>query len=133
MTAIIDKIAWIHLLEGQILGARSKGKDIYYIPGGKRDPGETDHETLVREIEEELSVHIKPATITHFGTFVAEAHGKAEGTQVQMTCYFADYEGELRPASEIEELAWLTYADRERVSPATQIIFDKMYELNKLS
>ncbi|MCR8644603.1 NUDIX domain-containing protein [Paenibacillus sp. N1-5-1-14] len=133
MTAIIDKIAWIHIENGRVLGARSKGKSSFYIPGGKRDPGETDQETLIREIQEELSVQIKPDTIVHFGTFVATADGKAAGTQVQMTCYYADYEGELCPASEIEELAWLTHADRDQVSPATQMILDHLYNINKLS
>ncbi|MDQ0915935.1 NUDIX domain-containing protein [Paenibacillus sp. V4I5] len=133
MTILIDKIAWIYVVDGQILGARSKGKDTSYLPGGKREPNETDIETLLREIEEELSVRIKPETVLHFGTFEAQAHGKTEGTQVKMTCYTADFEGELRPASEIDELVWLTYKDRDRVSPVCQIIFDKLSEMKLLS
>ncbi|MDF2646282.1 MAG: mismatch repair protein MutT [Paenibacillus sp.] len=133
MTTLIDKIAWIYVVDGQILGARSKGKDTYYLPGGKREPHETDIETLLREIEEELSVRIKPETVLHFGTFEAQAHGKTEGTQVKMTCYTADFEGELSPASEIDELVWLTYKDRDRVSPVCQIIFDKLSEMKLLS
>ncbi|WP_405176573.1 NUDIX domain-containing protein [Paenibacillus sp. FSL H8-0261] len=133
MTTIIDKIAWIHIENGQVLCARSKGKDMYYLPGGKREPGETDEETLVREIEEEISVQIKKETVSYFGTFEAEAHGKAEGVTVKMTCYIADYEGTLTPASEIEELSWLSYKDRDRVSVVSQIIFDQLYEKNLLS
>lgn len=133
MTTLIDKIAWIYVVDGQILSARSKGKDIYYLPGGKREPDETDIDTLLREIEEELSVRIKPETVLHFGTFEAQAHGKSEGMQVKMTCYTADFEGELSPASEIDELVWLTYHDRDRVSPVCQIIFDKLSEMKLLS
>ncbi|KQX46597.1 NUDIX hydrolase [Paenibacillus sp. Root444D2] len=133
MATIIDKIAWIYVVDGQILGARSKGKDTYYLPGGKREPDETDIDTLVREIEEELSVRIQPETVSHFGTFEAQAHGKSEGTQVKMTCYTADFEGNLSPASEIDELVWLTYHDRDRVSAVCQIIFDKLSELKMLS
>jgi len=133
MTTIIDKIAWIHIQNGQGLCARSKGKDTYYLPGGKREAGETDEETLVREIEEEISVRIKPETISYFGTFEAEAHGKAEGVIVKMTCYIADFEGTLSPASEIEELSWLSYKDRNRVSVVTQIIFDQLHEHKLLS
>lgn len=132
MTAVIDKIAWIHIVDGKVLGARSKGKDTYYFPGGKRESGETDEETLIREIQEELSVRIKPETIRAFGKFAAEAHGKAEGVTVQMTCLTAGYEGELSPASEIEELAWLTYQDRDKVSAVSRIIFDRLRELNLL-
>lgn len=60
MTAI-DKIAWIRLESGKILSTRSHGKDVYYIPGGKREPGETDIQTLIREIHEELAVAIGSA------------------------------------------------------------------------
>lgn len=128
----IDKIAWIHLLNGQILGARSKGKDTYYLPGGKREPGESDEETLIREIQEELSVDILKERIQLYGTFEAPAHGKSEGVQVMMTCYMADYEGVLSPESEIEELKWLNYADREQVSAVTQHIFDQLHSENLL-
>ena len=83
---IIDKIAWIRLEGGAILSSRSRGKDVYYLPGGKREPGESDIDTLVREIHEELSVLISPDTIKHAGTFHAQAHGHPEGTMVRMTC-----------------------------------------------
>ncbi|MZQ87039.1 NUDIX domain-containing protein [Paenibacillus sp. 5J-6] len=132
MTTFIDKIALIRIVDGQILGTRSKGKDLYYLPGGKRDPGETDTETLIREIEEELSVQIKPETVAHFGNFEAQADGKAEGIVVKMACYTADYDGELRPASEIDELEWLSYKDRDRASRVVQIIFDHLHEKNLL-
>jgi len=132
MTAIIDKIAWIYIVEGRLLGARSKAKDTYYLPGGKREPGETDAAALLREIEEELSVRIRPETIRPFGTFEAQAHGKTDGVLVRMSCYTAEFEGELRPASEIEEVAWLAYRDRERVSEVSQIIFDKLHDMKLL-
>lgn len=132
MTTFIDKIALIRIVDGQILGTRSKGKELYYLPGGKRDPGETDTETLIREIEEELSVQIKPETIVHFGNFEAQADGKAEGIVVKMACYTADFDGELRPASEIDELEWLSFKDRDRASRVVQIIFDHLHEKNLL-
>jgi hypothetical protein len=40
----IDKLAWIHIVDRQILSTRSKGKDTYYIPGGKREGDESDHD-----------------------------------------------------------------------------------------
>jgi hypothetical protein len=38
----IDKIALIEIQEGSILSTRSKGKTKFYIPGGKREKGESD-------------------------------------------------------------------------------------------
>jgi 8-oxo-dGTP diphosphatase len=128
----IDKIAWIRLEGGAILSSRSRGKDVYYLPGGKREPGESDVDTLVREIAEELSVAIVPDTVEHVGTFQAQAHGYPEGTMVRMTCYAADYRGVLRPDNEVEEIAWLTHADRHRVSPVDQLIFDHLHRTARL-
>ena len=130
---LIDKIAWIRVEDGKILGTRSRGKDVYYLPGGKREPGETDVQTLVREIREELDVAIAPGSATHAGTFQAQAHGHAAGITVRMTCYSADYQGTLAPSSEIDELTWLTYADRDKVSPVDQVIFDHLHENGQLT
>jgi 8-oxo-dGTP diphosphatase len=132
MTTTIDKIAWIHLEEGKILSTRSRGKDVYYLPGGKREPGETDIDTLIREIDEELAVTIVPATARHLGTFQAQAHGHADGVIVQMTCYTADHHGTPVPSSEIDEVIWLFYRDRDRVSPVDQIIFDHLHQTGQL-
>jgi 8-oxo-dGTP pyrophosphatase MutT (NUDIX family) len=57
---LIDKVALIRLADGKILSTRSRGKDVYYLPGGKREPGETDVQTLARENREELDVAIAP-------------------------------------------------------------------------
>ncbi|MFC5448272.1 NUDIX hydrolase [Paenibacillus aestuarii] len=131
--AAIDKIAWIHIVDGRVLGARSKGKDTYYFPGGKREAGESDEETLVREIEEELSVRITTDSIQYYGTFEAQADGKPAGVMVRMTCYCGEFTGKLQSAAEIEECVWLTYQDRERVSAVSQIIFDHLLEQNLIS
>jgi 8-oxo-dGTP pyrophosphatase MutT (NUDIX family) len=130
---VIDKIAWIHLLDGRVLSTRSRGKDVCYLPGGKREPGETDAETLVREIREELDVAIAPESITPAGTFEAQAHGHPAGTLVRMTCYTAEYRGILKAGSEIEEIVWLGYADRGRVSAVDKLIFDHLREAGKLT
>lgn len=130
---VIDKIAWIRIENSAILSTRSHGKDVYYLPGGKREPGETDLATLVREIDEELRVAITPETVTPVGTFEAQAHGHAEGITVRMTCYAADYRGVLTASNEIAEVAWLGYADRDRVSPVDQIIFDRLHESGQLA
>ncbi|MEW2384686.1 NUDIX domain-containing protein [Micromonospora sp. NPDC047707] len=130
---VIDKVAWIRLENGAILSSRSRGKDVYYLPGGKREPGESDLDTLTREIREELAVGIVADSAEHLGTFHAQAHGHPDGTIVRMTCYTADYRGALQPDNEIEEIAWLTYRDRDRVSPVDQLIFDHLHESARLT
>ena len=120
----IDKLAWIEIKNKQILCTRSKGKDTYYIPGGKRESGESDHQALTREILEELNVQLVQETIAFVGQFEAQAHGKPAGVIVRMTCYFADYQGQLQASSEIEELFWLQHKDRNRTSAVDRIILD---------
>ena len=120
---VIDKVAFLYLQDGKILSTRSKGKDKYYIPGGKREAGESDIETLVREVKEELSVDIIESSAKLYGVFEAQTHGKAEGVIVKMTCYTAEFIGELKADSEIAEIVWLTTADMQAVSPVDKLIF----------
>ncbi len=129
---MIDKIAWLHLMDGKVLCARSRGKSLFYLPGGKREPGETDTETLVREVREELAVEIDPSSAEPAGTFEAQADGQAPGVVVRTTAYTAEYTGALAASSEIDEIAWLAYADRDRVSAAGKVIFDHLRETGLL-
>lgn len=128
----IDKIAYLRTEGGKILSTKSKGKSVYYIPGGKREEGESDEETLIREIAEELSVQIKPNTIKYVDTFRAQADGKEKGVMVKMTCYQAAYEGELCPSHEIEEIRWLNYKDIDIVAAVDKIIFKYLLEKGDL-
>mgnify|MGYP000432762549 CR=1 FL=1 len=130
---IIDKIAFLYLENGKILSTRSKGKDKYYIPGGKREGAETDLETLVREVKEELCVEIVSSSAKLYGVFEAQAHGKAEGVIVKMTCYTADFIGNLTADSEIAEIVWLTLSDIDKVSPVDKLIFADLHSKGLLT
>lgn len=123
----IDKLAFIDIKGKRVLSTLSKGKDTWYIPGGKRDGNETDHQALIREVKEELTVDLLPETITHYGTFEAQAHGKPEGTVVRMTCYTAQFVGDLKAASEVSEYRYVDYSWKTKSSPVDQLIFDDLY------
>jgi 8-oxo-dGTP diphosphatase len=128
----VDKIAFIETENGRILSTKSKGKSKYYIPGGKRELGETDEQTLIREILEELDVRIKNDTIKYVGTFKAQSDGAKEGVLVKMTCYKAEYDGILKPKSEIEEIKWLNYKDLNIISEVDKKIFRFLKENGEL-
>ncbi|MDB5264707.1 MAG: mismatch repair protein MutT [Parcubacteria group bacterium] len=122
----IDKLAFIELRDRKVLETKSLGKDTWYIPGGKRDGQETDEQALIREVKEELDVDIDPSTIVLYGIFEAQAHGKPEGTVVRMTCYQAQYSGNLTPSAEVELMDWFDYSKKDITSPVDQIIFDDL-------
>lgn len=132
-TGFIDKLAWVHLAGGKVLCARSRGKDTFYVPGGKREPGESDTAALCREIQEELSVDLVLESIRFLGEFLAQADGKPAGVQVRLRCFTADFKGTLVPAAEIDEIDWLSGTDRQRCSLVTQIVFDWLAERGLLS
>ena len=125
---VIDKLAWIELQNQSILSTKSYGKDKFYIPGGKREGGETDEQALLREIEEELSVKLQAETLNYIGTFEAQAHGHPEDVVVRMTCYSGKYTGDLKASSEIEEIQWLKYTDQDKIAEVDKLIFDYLRE-----
>ncbi|WP_353719737.1 NUDIX domain-containing protein [Dyadobacter sp. 676] len=123
---MIDKLALVYIEDQKILAAKSRGRDTYYIPGGKREPGESDEEALVREIGEELSLVLDPVLLKFYGEFEAQAHGQPEGVLVRLRCYTTTERGEVRAAAEIDDVSWLRYADRPKVSLAAQLLFDDL-------
>ncbi|MFJ4963565.1 NUDIX domain-containing protein [Streptomyces sp. NPDC088729] len=152
MSVLIDTVAWVRIEDGRILCARPRGKDVFYIPGGKREGTETDLETLLREVEEELTVSLIRETVVHAGTYEAPAHTEADTgvdtgvdadargqddadaapVLVRMSCYYGDYRGTLAASSEIEEVAWFSFADRSLVPPVDQLLFDDLKAAGQL-
>lgn len=125
---VIDKLAYIEIKNGKILVTLSKGKDIWYIPGGKREEGETDKQSLIREVREELLVDLVPETIKKYGVFSAPAHGKPEGTLVRMTCYTASYRGTILPSAEIAKVDYFSYSQKDKTSAVDHLIYDDLLE-----
>lgn len=132
MAVLVDTVAWVALREGRILGTRSRGKSLFYIPGGKRESGEGDLDTLLREVKEELGVNLHAGTAVHVGTFDAPADGYGSGAVVRMACYTATHDGAPTPQGEIAEMAWLTFADRPRVAPVDRVLFDQLHDTGDL-
>jgi 8-oxo-dGTP diphosphatase len=132
----VDTVAWVHLEQGRVLCARPRGKDVFYVPGGKREGTETDLQVLLREISEELTVALRPETVQHVGTYQAEqpdAGPRGPGpVLVRMSCYRAEYSGTLAASSEIDELAWFCYRDRPRVPRVDQLLFDDLRAAGQL-
>ncbi|SDN27893.1 ADP-ribose pyrophosphatase YjhB, NUDIX family [Allokutzneria albata] len=123
---LIDRVAWLNVRAGKVLGARSTGNDVFYLPGGKREPGESDVDTLRREVREELGITVLAEGAECFGVFEAQAHGFPPGVLVRTACYTAAFTGEPSPCGEIAELSWIGPAQRDQLSAADGQILDRM-------
>src|SRR5258708_31057314 len=122
----VDALGWVRVENRKLLAVRTSGKDSFYLPGGKREPGESDLDALLREVREEVSVHLLPDTLVPVGTFRAPAHDYPPGTNVDLVCYMADFEGEIKPAAEIAEMAWLGPQDADPCPPAGRMVMDEL-------
>ncbi len=129
----VDKIAFVHVRDGKVLVALNEGNDTWFLPGGRREPGETDEQTLIREVKEELAVDIVPDSIKYFDTFEAQAFGAPEGELVRVACYSASFEGELTASSEIAEIDFFSYGMRGRTSAPTQLLLDDLKRQGRIT
>ncbi|WP_052657439.1 NUDIX domain-containing protein [Thalassospira sp. HJ] len=126
---VIETANWI-LRDGEnILSVRSHGRDRFYLPGGKIDPGETAREAIKREINEELGVKLVPGTLRQLGTFAGQGHNQPDDAIIRMTCFTGTYTGTLAPASEIAELRWLSPRDRHLLAPMGQKITAALFDI----
>ncbi|MBV2363916.1 NUDIX domain-containing protein [Streptomonospora nanhaiensis] len=125
---VIDALAWVHVRDRRLLCVRTIGLERYYLPGGKREPGESDEAAVAREVAEETGVELVPGTIAPFAVVDEAADNRPAGTRVRLSCYTADHTGEPAPANEIADLAWLAHADRDRCAPAVRRVLDLLRE-----
>jgi 8-oxo-dGTP diphosphatase len=130
---VLDVLAWVVLRDDRMLTVRTSGRDAFYLPGGKREPGESDVAALRREVHEELGVELEPDSFTLVAELTAPAHGGLPDQRVRMRFYEATGHGQPSPGREIEELAWLPVRDRARLAPAAQLLLDRLVTEGRLA
>lgn len=105
---MIEKCAAVILQDRHLLVVRKYGTSVFISPGGKTAPGETQFECLRRELKEELSVEL--ADTKPFGTF--DRPSALENDMVRIHVWFTTVIGECTACAEIEEIRWITGADK---------------------
>jgi 8-oxo-dGTP diphosphatase len=88
--------------DGRVLAARrgaGMGRDgLWEFPGGKVREGESDEACLIREIQEELGLTVRPA-----GRLEENAHDYGDGPAINLVPFVCEVRsGELRPTEHAE-------------------------------
>ena len=112
----LEVVAAAIVREGRLLVvSKEAAPDVFYLPGGKPDPGEGPLETLVRELDEELGVEpLEPRLLASVDSTAA-----LEGLPMRLTVYEARVDGTPRPAAELADLRWISGREGGiRLSPA---------------
>lgn len=114
---------------GLLLVSKHAAPDVYYLPGGKPDPGEQPLDCLGRELAEELGVGIESAEP------FAEVRAPAalEGVPMWMTVFLARLAGIPRPAAEIASLRFWPHDDSLALAPAVRdCVIPRLREAGRL-
>jgi 8-oxo-dGTP diphosphatase len=101
---------------GLLLVSKRAAPTVFYLPGGKPEPGESELACLERELREELGVGLGSAA-----PFVrASGPAALEGVELDMSVFLAELRGTPTAAAEIAELArWPDRSDL-RLAPAVR-------------
>jgi 8-oxo-dGTP diphosphatase len=97
-----------------LLVSKRAAPDVFYLPGGKPEPGEAPMDCLRRELTEELGVSV--ASAEPFAEVRAPA--ALEGVEMWMTVFLARLTGDPAPAAEIAALRWWPRERVPRLAPA---------------
>jgi 8-oxo-dGTP diphosphatase len=106
--------------------------DVFYLPGGKPEPGEDDAAAVRRELLEELAA--SPASMEPL--CVVEEVAALEAVPMRMTVFLAALDRAPRASAELARLAWTTGTDRLAPSLAPAVarhVVPRLVELGLLS
>jgi 8-oxo-dGTP diphosphatase len=88
--------------------SKRSAPDVYYLPGGKPEPGEDDASAVRRELREELDA----APVSLRPLCVVDETAALEGVPMRMTVFSATLDRPPRASAELASLAWTTGVDR---------------------
>ncbi|MCW2902468.1 MAG: hydrolase [Streptosporangiaceae bacterium] len=125
---MLDVVAWVHAVDGKMLAVRARGRDLLYLPGGKREPGEGDWAALSREVREEVGVELRTGTLRPLGVIEAPAHDQPDGVRVRMACFTAAHTGMPTAGGEIDECVLVGPDERKLLAPASRLALDLALE-----
>lgn len=109
---------------GEILLVRVRDNRLWYLPGGKIEPGETAVCAVSREVREELGVELFADDLVFAGRVIGpDVSGEGE---VELHCFSGPWHGVPEPLAEVSEVAWWPLDRREHFAPAVRELVDRL-------
>lgn len=117
----------VDIKDNQLLLVKVRENEKYYLPGGKIEAGESDIESLIREMEEELSVKLDASKLTYLDTLIGPAYPDTDN-EVELRCY--TYEGldTFEKSSEITDAQYMDMSDVTNIAPAVKVLIQKLQQ-----
>lgn len=116
-----------------VLRGQPPAKDMWAIPGGSVDLGETLQAAAEREIMEETGLRIKAGEVIYtFDAIVRDETGRVQFHYVilDLKAEALDPSQPLRPADDVNDAGWFTLADLNRpdlvISDTTRALLHKL-------
>lgn len=105
----VHKAAGIIIKDRRVLAVRSRHEEVFVLPGGKVEPGETARQATIRELKEELRLDVQEYEVKDFGTFDGVATGgRVKGQKIRLDMFMIDTTADPVADNEIAELCWIT-------------------------
>jgi 8-oxo-dGTP diphosphatase len=121
---LVSAIALVR--DRRVLMVTARGRDVYYMPGGKIDPGETAAEAAAREAFEEVALRLDPAELEELFEVRTLAHGEPDGRHVRMVVFNAETDASPAASAEVGAVPWVTPADLDRCPPAGREVLARL-------
>ena len=124
--------------EGRVLLARrahAPGRDLFSLPGGVVEAGETLAEAVAREVLEETGLTVEPVQLAgHREVILRDADGRVERHFVILSFACRWIAGEAGPSDEVAETRWVApdeIADLKTTSGLAEIIAAALVHLTR--
>jgi len=93
--------------DGKTLLVRKRGTTAFMQPGGKIEPGESPSSALLRELIEEIGLHVSVDNLRPLGYFEAPAVNEPGYTVSADVFLIESGDARITRSAEIEELRWI--------------------------
>jgi ADP-ribose pyrophosphatase YjhB (NUDIX family) len=131
---VVAVSAFVQDERGRLLMIRRTDNDLYSIPGGAQDVGETIGQAVIREVKEETGIDVEPTGI--IGVYSDPKHVIAytdgEVRQQFSICFRArPVGGGLRTSNESSEVHWVSREDLDalNIHPSIRLRIDHGFEV----